>query len=370
MTLPHDALAVAADLDELVVEVCRTLQITESQFKDAEGHYLAVGRWLRAPDSPLARLRPLIYPQGSMALLTTVKPRDHEEYDLDLVLRVEPISEDPMWLYGKVRDRLAAHTDYGAKLEPLRRCLRLNYAKQFHLDILPARPDELQGGTCIEVPDRKLEDWKESNPIGFRKWFEARTRGVVTEAVRSQVPLPSEPILQLEAVLRRVVQLIKRRRDNTFAGSDDAPRSVVLTTLAGHAYEGQDSIILALRHVLHQIEQAIAAAAPGRIVVLNPSNPAERFCEAWNDVSYQAFGRFIREFRQGVDELLATRGFDAIGAKLDLLFGGELGAQAVRAYAERRREAMKAGQLRASPTTGLVLEGTGIRSPRHTFHGS
>ena len=369
MTLPNEAHASANDLDELVVEVCRTLQITETQFKEAEGHYQAVGRWLRAPESPLASLGPVIYPQGSMALLTTVKPRDHEEHDLDLVLQVEPTSQDPMRLYGQVRDRLAAHGEYREKLEPLRRCLRLNYAGRFHLDILPARPDLARGDTCIEVPDQRLEDWKESNPIGFRGWFEAKTRGVVTESVRSQVPLSSEPVLQLEAVLRRVVQLMKRHRDNRFAGSDDAPRSVVLTTLAGHVYEGQNSIILALREVLKGIELAIAARGPERIVVQNPTNPAEYFCESWNDVSYQAFVDFIREFRTGVDVLLATRGLPAISRQLSVLFGEELGTRAVDLFVERRRDAAKSGTLRASPLAGLTVGGPGIRSPRHTFHG-
>lgn len=275
-----------------------------------------------------------------------------------------------MWLYERVYDRLAAHGEYRQKLERMNRCLRLNYAKQFHLDILAARADRERGDTCIEVPDRKLKDWKKSNPLGFRKWFEEKTRGVVTVAIRSQVPLPSEPVMMEEAVLRRVVQLMKRNRDNVFLGADEAPRSVVLTTLAGHAYQGQESIAIALLEVMSTIEQAIAAAAPKRIVVENPSNPAERFCESWNDVSYQAFTRFIREFRFGVEQLLKTRGLDAIGDKLNALFGEELGSRVVNAYAERRREAMKADTLRASPAAGLTVGGTGARSPRHTFHGS
>lgn len=81
MTIPHEYLVAASDLDELVVEICRTLQITETQFKDAEAHYQAVGMWLRETGSPLFTLRPVIYPQGSMALLTTVRPRGREEYD-------------------------------------------------------------------------------------------------------------------------------------------------------------------------------------------------------------------------------------------------------------------------------------------------
>jgi hypothetical protein len=56
-------------------------------------------------------------------------------------------------------------------LERLKRCLRLNYAGAFHLDILPACPNDRLGGGAILVPDRKLECWKDSNPKGFAEWF-------------------------------------------------------------------------------------------------------------------------------------------------------------------------------------------------------
>lgn len=139
-------------LDELVEEICVTLQITPTQFESAEKHYRAVGDWLAKPGSVLAHLQPSIYPQGSMALRTTVRPREREEYDLDLVVQVSAFDNDPMRLYELVRHRLLEHADYRDRLEPLKRCLRLSYANQFHLDILPARPDFMRGTTCIEVP--------------------------------------------------------------------------------------------------------------------------------------------------------------------------------------------------------------------------
>jgi hypothetical protein len=359
------------ELDELVAQICVTLQISPTQFELAERHYRAVGDWLAGDGSPIATLQPIIYPQGSMALRTTVKPREREEYDLDLVLQVEPTTTDPMRLYNLVADRLEAHGTYGLMLERMKRCLRLSYEHDFHLDILPARRDRLRGTTCIEVPDRKLEGWHPSNPVGYVAWFEHRCDETSrAKAEREQVPLPV-PLLESQlTVLRQVVQLLKRRRDNAFGNSDIAPRSVVLTTLAGHAYVGTDSLTGAVEQVLGNLALAVEQAYPAMIEVRNPTNPAELFSEAWrnNPEAYRAFVTWLRGFHAEIVTLRATEGIDAIGTQLDRMFGDNLGARAVRAYSERRAAAARAGILRYG-TPGIIVGATeGRVVPRNTFH--
>jgi hypothetical protein len=58
-------------LDRLLEELCETVQLTETQFKEARGHYHAVGDWLADPKNPLAIYKPRIRTQGSVRL----KPR-------------------------------------------------------------------------------------------------------------------------------------------------------------------------------------------------------------------------------------------------------------------------------------------------------
>lgn len=366
-----------SELDELVAQICLTLQISPTQFDLARQHYEAVGRWLSEEGSPLAPLAPRIYPQGSMALRTTVRPREpREEYDLDLVLQVRPVASDPMALYEMVADRLAAHGDYGPRLERMKRCLRLNYAHAFHLDILPARQDRARGGNCIEVPDTKLECWKPSNPLDYIRWFEARCdAGALTKAAHEQIPLPKPVPEHLSRVLRQAVQLIKRRRDNVFKGADAAPRSVVLTTLAGEVYAGGESLVGALEQILAAVGGAIGAAAPRPLEVRNPTNPAELFSEAWerDSVRYRGFVDFVRDFRRELVALRAAEGIHQIGPILDRMFGDDLGQKAVRGYAERLAKAKQVGDLRFGPA-GIIVRG-GKRptegtqpSPKHTFH--
>lgn len=360
----------AKSLDELVAEVCLTLQISPTQFEQAKEHYTAVGEWLSDKGSALAAFRPLIYPQGSMAHRTTVRPREREEYDLDLVFQVDAFHGGPMALYDLVRDRLAQHSDYKNRMEPLKRCLRLTYAHEFHLDILPARLDEVRGGTCIEVPDRKLRDWKESNPLGFVAWFDRRCELAPTaKAERALLPLPRPLPEHLAQTLRRIVQLIKRRRDNRFAGSDLAPRSIVLTTLAGEFYQGQESVIDGLEQILAAVDAAATVLYPRRLEVRNPMNPAELFSEAWtNGEAYDAFLSFVRDFRTELATLRQAEGLREIGTLLDHILGDDLGRRAVRAYSERRGRAKEEGALRFG-APGIVVGGAkGRRSAPHTFH--
>jgi hypothetical protein len=358
------------ELDEVVTEVCRTLQISDSQFELAQEHYRTVGDWLSREGSPLAQMEPRIYPQGSMALRTTVRPRDREEFDLDFVLEVVPSDSDPMLLYKSVADRLEAHATYRKMLEPMRRCLRLNYEHQFHLDILPARRDGERGTSCIEVPDTKLETWKPSNPLGYVGWFERRCdQPSLLKAKREQFPLPVPlPESQLK-VLRQAVQLIKRRRDNEFRGAEHAPRSVILTTLAGKFYSGTDSISAALEQVLLAIEHALNGAAPGVFEVRNPTNPDELFSESWADpTTYQAFVGFIREFRREVSALRLAEGLVSIADALDRMFGNELGKSALRGYGDTLAKAKAAGKLRFGAPGIITLKDEGRVVPPNTFH--
>ena len=56
-------------------------------------------------------------------------------------------------IYDWVHERIAANEIYREMLEKLKRCLRLNYAGSFHLDILPACPND-RIGNCLLYTSR------------------------------------------------------------------------------------------------------------------------------------------------------------------------------------------------------------------------
>jgi hypothetical protein len=117
------------------------LQLTPTMFESAERSYHAVGRWLHDDDSPVQIFDPLIHPQGSLLLKTTVKPVDHTEFDLDLVCLLQLFGVKPLTVYDLLLDRMRSHRRYAPIILPERRCIRIDYADAFHLDIVPAIPD-------------------------------------------------------------------------------------------------------------------------------------------------------------------------------------------------------------------------------------
>src|SRR5262249_40662776 len=139
----------------------------------AEDRYNNVGKWLA--DSPNAALaESSIYPQGSARIGTAIKPVRGNEFDIDLVVELPHSSrmQKPADVRNIVGGRLREQSDFKRMLEPINRGWRLVYANAFHLDITPAIPDPAAGEHAVLVPDRKLADWKESNPVGFAGWFE------------------------------------------------------------------------------------------------------------------------------------------------------------------------------------------------------
>ena len=164
-------------MDDLLERICEKLQLSPTHHKSAEGKYNAVAKWLSRPESKLAGIKIDIYPQGSLRIGTTVRPLRHQEYDLDLVceLGIDWSRNCPVEVLKTVEVCLRENDTYRPMVEKKNRCVRLNYANEFHMDILPAAPNAVNNGGCVKVPDRKMEEWKESNPSGYAKWFEFRS---------------------------------------------------------------------------------------------------------------------------------------------------------------------------------------------------
>lgn len=361
--------------DDILVRICVLLQLTPTQYEEAKQHYLSVAGWLGAPASPITALRPDIYPQGSLRIGTTVRPWRREEYDLDLVLWLALYhNANPIEVLNWVEHRLREHRTYAPMVERKNRCIRLNFAKQFHLDILPARPDLRLGGTHVLVPDCAAADWKESNPKGYAVWFEGRgeLRGEATKGLRAAVePLPPPEGAEDKNPLQLSVQLLKRGRDIGFASTPDlAPISIVLTTLAGTHYAGELHPLQALRAVVQRIIGSIPST--GRLVVCNPANPHEDLSERWdeNPDAYRSFVSWMIELER---ELAALHhlGMPEASKRLERLFG-DVAPRAIRAQAEAVEKARRSSQLGVTSRAGAITTAasSGIVSvKRNTFYG-
>jgi hypothetical protein len=314
-----------------------------------------------------------MYPQGSFRIGTTVRPIGRDEFDLDLVceLALGSGSYDPVAILDAIERRLAANDTYRPMLKRLKRCMRLVYASQFHLDILPGRPEVPPNGTLILVPDRKLHMWLPSNPKGYATWFESRAALALITLARKAEPVPDQQSASEKMPLQRVVQLLKRWRDLVYRDdSDRAPRSIVLTTLAGHAYVGEVSTSQAFTAVLDGILQMTAGRVEP-LQVCNPANEGELLSEKWQDdpASYRTFVSHLHLLRVRWAEAQATS-IPTLAAILDELFGEET-QRAFRRQSQRITTAREAGALRSTLGSGLLTTTAGRSVPvrDNTFFG-
>lgn len=365
-------------LDRILTFIGEALELTPKQRQRAREEYEKVARWLARPLSILAVFNPQVYPQGSTRTRTETRPLpgangDARQHDVDAVAEYQPSHLNAMQLYEATFNELRANPEYTHRLVRKKRCIRLPFVDDFHLDILPARTDPSGNGNGrIEIPDRQLRDWVSSNPKGYAAWFDQRAEAARVRYVES-LGLEGFPTHAQKPTLSRAVQLWKRRRDVLLRGSDRAPRSIILTTLAAQHYGGEPEVIDAFVGILDRTVDAIRRQHPKRIAVLNPTNHKEDFSESWDDVAYRAFTRLVEQCGQDVQELRDMSGLPRLVEVLRKLFGVDVADLAFDRYRTEMREAGEGTTPKMSivPGVGLVAERAArtIPVPRSTHFG-
>ncbi|MGH7355089.1 MAG: nucleotidyltransferase domain-containing protein [Candidatus Rokuibacteriota bacterium] len=367
---------VTTSLDDLLGSIAAALQLTELQYREAQEIYTEISRWIEQ-DPEIQRLAPQIYPQGSLVLGTTCKPKGRQEFDLDFVceLRIDfRLVDNPVILLNLIEKRLRTHPRFGSQVSRENRCIRVRLANRFHLDVVPACPDTAMGNDCIFVPDREAGGWKPSNPRGYRQWFEGRSE-LVIRAIEARELLPSRESYLAKAPLKRGVQIVKRWRDTVFFDSavrEFAPASCILTTLAGESYRGEISLSGVVSSIIEGMLSAASHSSPP--VIVNPANSKEIMNERWleDPRSYRIFSQKVQQFSEDWARLQKERGLPRIAAVLRHLFGEELTDTVLSEKVRHIGEARKSGALGIAAGSGFLTIGPGIGvTPvrANTFYG-
>ena len=279
------------DLNQELQNLAESLDIPPQIAEQAVSTYDDVAEWLSRDDSPLREYNPDIYPQGSFRLGTMIRPIDEEGgFDVDLVCRLNLAKESTTQadLKSMVGARIEDSDDFRHLLSERRRCWTLGYPGQFHLDVLPAIPDAEGDENDILITDTDLVRWQFSNPKNYSKWFFGQMNKVLTEARAAMaksigVSIEDVPEWKLRTPLQRAVQLLKRHRDVLFKHDDERrPVSIIITTLAASAYEGEGDIETALIQLIRKMPEHIERRN-GDWWVPNPAHLDENFADKWNE---------------------------------------------------------------------------------------
>ena len=216
--------------------------------------------------------------QGSYALRTLIKPvDDNDEYDADIQIVMNP---SPNWelkdYVNQVNRTLSGNKTYADKLRLKNRCVTVDYAGDFHLDVVPRVTINGKHYIC----NRTNNKFEETDGNGYRDWFNDKNR--ITGGN-----------------LKRVVRLLKHLRDdkNSFRA-----KSILLTTLSGNTIrtsdegtEGVSTVADTLETVLSRMNDYLQRH-PNMPEIKNPVLLAENFNRHWAQQNYTNFRNRIQTY--------------------------------------------------------------------------
>lgn len=332
------------DLNTILQNLAQVLDIPDSYFEQARLRYQAIGNWLEREESIVSTYAPVIYPQGSFSLGTVIKPiSNKDEYDIDLVCRLDlakvSVTQKKLKeLIGlELADYASAH-QMENEPEERRRCWCLNYAEgaRFHLDVLPSIPEHLhQSSNEIAITDNQRpnyasisDDWVRCNPVDYAEWFKNRMkvqlqikRMELAESLKTKAA--DVPDYKVKTPLQRAIQILKRHRDVTYVGEPDAkPVSILITTLAAHAYDNEADTLEGLVNIVTRMSDYIVEKN-GVLWVANPVNPSENFADKWQEYPQRqtVFLDWLNRAKANILEAVNATDFQVATKSLKQQFG-------------------------------------------------
>ncbi len=183
--------------------------------------------------------------QGSFVMHTTILPISGE-YDVDDGVYIFGKEEDrptPQtahnWVYDAVKDRTCQETI------DKKTCVRVQYAKQYHVDLpIYYKTESSTDEFTIDIDEipqlaHKSKGWIASDPYAFKLWFDSETNR--------------------KPQLKRIVRYLKAWTDNKrdINGKLILPNGLILTILACNNYHSNDRDDLSLNETLKNIQKAI-----------------------------------------------------------------------------------------------------------------
>ena len=272
--------------------------------------------------------------QGSYALRTITRPVDDHEYDADLLLFVDyDQAKEPKDYIDAVYNCLKQNGNYADKIRRSKRCVTIDYAGDFHLDIVP----------CIEASNGKFicnrvtGKFEITDGTGYRDWFNAKSS-------------------ETNGNLKLVTRLLKHLRDHkeTFT----AP-SILLTTLIGNAvYDGEgdgkfkttpDALVTVTNRI-----NGFLQSQPFMPEIVNPALPQESFTRHWDQTKYLRFRDMFARYTERINEAYSQTDSAKSVDQWRGLFGDNFG-----------KSNPKPASATAAATT--VTEATRVVTPRKPY---
>lgn len=360
------------DFEELLNKIADSINISEEMFDSAEMEYKKIGEWI-SKNTPQYDIK--IYPQGSFALGTVVKPYDKEdEYDLDLVCEYQRrYGFSPKDL--KKREVYSILSRYARvkHITEKRRCWQVTYEHNthFHMDIIPA----VLADRHIDITNQITSDSYEyigSNPKEYIEWFRKKQSAKYT-AIRSQIlfemrrnrkvfnaEVESVKEYKIKTPLQKAIQILKRHRDILFAEDENntKPVSIIITTIAAELYHNENTIHDTLNNFLCNAKKYIEDhKVEGVYHIDNPTytgGEKENFADKWkkHPERAEAFLNWLDDAKHDlIDAILESED----EAEIVTLVESCLGNRVANAIFDKKQFILNEAHLRQKENVNAVI---------------
>ena len=243
--------------------------------------------------------------QGSYALRTIIKPVNGREFDADVLLYMEYDKyKEPKEYINELYTCLKENKNYEDKVHRRTRCVYIDYAGDFHLDIVPCVTQEQNQYVC----NNKNNEFEPTDGTGYRDWFNDKTK--ITNGH-----------------LKRITRLLKYLRDHK---GNFSVKSILLTTLIGEQIDDDEcsepfnSIPNTMEIVSVRLNDFLQdhKRVPK---ICNPVLPEEDFTRYWDQIKYENFREKFDLYTGLVNEAFEAEDHNTSIKKWRELFGDEFG---------------------------------------------
>lgn len=229
-----------------------------------------------------------LVPAGSWAFRTIIKPvQRNDGFDADVLV---PMTEQDGWSPKDYVEELykafKASATYKDRVQKHKRCVRIIYANEFHVDVVPHVARAGQHYVCFRLKPKDVGTFELSNPEGFTAWMDERSRASSGNFIK-------------------VVRLIKYLRDykDTFTCV-----SIILTTLLGEQLDVIEAklnpnlykdVPTALVTLMRKLADSLPETMPA---VMDPGGTGDNFTDRYkDDWNYENFRSMIQSYADRMD---------------------------------------------------------------------
>jgi len=249
--------------------------------------------------------------QGSYAHKTIIKPvQENDEFDADILVFISSDGFNPYKFevdyVDEVYKALGDNGNYKDKIKRNTRCVTIDYAGDFHLDVVP----------CIDyrgthyICNRKEGKYEQTDGDGYKNWLIGKNKIVERNNFRKTI---------------RLLKFLRDHKDNF------SVKSILLTTMLGdrvnHVEIGPNyfsDLPTTLKTLTNRLNIFLQRSSIMPIIS-NPVMPIENFNRHWDQRKYSNFRDKFNVYTNKINEAFNEKSHDESVKKWRALFGDEFG---------------------------------------------